>query len=154
MLLLFNCRLFWMKIDEIKSIINSILIDIMVYEKNGFEKREYYIVSRLMWAIDNYPQFEIPYTSVSIFKDYNSYTEEYNIRFQDDILWVGVQGLERSPCGSDLYENENINISHDEAFSQLTINPNYEFDDLVIWYEEAKQKLESGDYSIVLEYYN
>lgn len=53
-----------MELEEIKDRICSILIDVLSNENNGFEKRKYYIVSRLLWAIKSYPQFKIPSTRI------------------------------------------------------------------------------------------
>lgn len=143
-----------MKLDDIKEILSLILIDILAEERNGFGKREYFIVSRLLKAITNYPLIGIPETRVGILYDYECYLEEYVISFQKDILWVGMEGLERTAMGSDSYENEYLNLSHSTVGTLYNSNPDFEYDDIYSWYVKALDFLTSDECKITLECYN
>ncbi|HET6555717.1 MAG TPA: hypothetical protein VFG54_00290 [Prolixibacteraceae bacterium] len=143
-----------MKLDDIQEILSLILIDILVDERNGFEKREYFIVSRLLKAIKNYPLIGIPDTRVGLLIDHESYLEEYVIRFQDDILWVGMEGFERTPMGADSYENEDLNLSHTTVETLYKSNPDFEYNDINSWYVKALDFLASDECKITLECYN
>lgn len=143
-----------MKLKEITELLSSILIDILVDERNGFEKREYFIVCRLLHAIKNYPLFGVPSTRIGLLMDYSSYVEEYVIRFQDDILWVGLEGFERTAMGSDSYERESLNFSHSSDGKLYHSNPDFEFDDISSWYLDAQDALSSDECKITLECYD
>ncbi len=143
-----------MKLEKIKELLSLILIDILIDERNGFEKREYFIVCRLLHAIKNYPLFEIPSTRIGLLMDYSSYVEEYVIRFQDDILWVGLDGIERNAMGSDSYQKESLNFSHSSDVELFNSNPDFEFDDISSWYKEALETLSSDECKITLECYD
>lgn len=144
-----------MTLERIKSLITEFLIETLVHERNGFEKREYFIVSRLLWAIQHYPSFTIPLTRVGVLIDSGDYCEEYVIRLDEDLLWVGMDGIERTPCGSDSYENEYLNLSNDKVFKQLQeyseIEIKYDIED---WLLHTKQFLSDSYCRITIECYD
>lgn len=143
-----------MKLDEIKELLCLVLMDILVNERNGFGKREYFIVSRLLRAIKHYPLCSIPSTRVGLLIDYESYLEEYVIRFEEDILWIGMEGIERTPGGSDSYEKEYLNQSHSHDAKLHQLNPDVEFSDINGWFQEAQNALLDDECKITLECYD
>jgi len=143
-----------MKLEKIKELLSLILIDILVNEQNGLKKKEYFIVCRLLHAIKNYPLYGIPSTRIGLSMDYSSYVEEYVIRFEDDILWIGVEGIERTAMGSDSYQKESLNISHSSDVKLFNSNQDFEFDDISSWYKEARETLSSDECKITLECYD
>lgn len=143
-----------MKLEVIKELLGLILIDILANEKNGFEKKEYFIVCRLLHAIKNYPLLRIPSTRIGLLMDYSSYVEEYVIRFQDDTLWIGMDGIERTAMGSDSYQKESLNFSHSSDVKLFNSNQDFEFDDISSWYKEAMETLSSDECKITLECYD
>ncbi|MBC8006366.1 MAG: hypothetical protein H7X84_12900 [Verrucomicrobia bacterium] len=143
-----------MKLDEIKELLCLVLMDILVDKKNRFEKREYFIVSRLLKAIHHFPLYRIPFTRVGLLIDHESYLEEYVIRFDDDILWIGMDGIERTPCGSDSYENECLNFSHSHDAKLYQLNPDFEFNDINEWFQHAMDFISCDECKITLECYD
>jgi hypothetical protein len=137
-----------------KELLGLILIEILVDEKNRFEKREYFIVCRLLNAIKNYPLFRIPSTRVGLLLDHVSYMEEYLIRFEDDILWVGMEGVERTAMGSDSFERESLNLSHSFDGQSCNSNIDSEFHNILLWFNEARETLSLAECKITIECHN
>lgn len=108
-----------MKIEDVRALILEIIIDILIHEKNNFGRQEYKTVSELLWVIENYPQFGIYETRIGLQIDNGDVFEEVVIRFEKDILWLGVEGVERTTMDPDSYEREYLNESHDNLFHRL-----------------------------------
>jgi len=139
-------------IINLQTGIRDILLNIMIDDKNEFDKKQYFILSQLLWGIDNYPSFGIPFTRFGILVDEGSYYYEMVIRFEEDFLWLGKEGAERTGMGSDSFEKEYLYLDHKEAFEKIE---NYEPIDLgsfFEWYEDSKQLIGEEGIRYTIEY--
>lgn len=133
--------------------VRDVLLNVMIDANNQFEKREYFILSQLLWAIDNYPAFGIPYTRLGIVKDHGSYLKEMVIRFEETFLGLGMEGIERTAMGSDSYEKEYLSIFHGEAFKKKKENLPIGLGALESWYKDSKEFISSNDVRYTIEYF-
>lgn len=141
-----------MRLDETKEIISTVLMKILIYENNGFDKRQFYIVNRLLWAIKNYPTIIIPSTRIGILLD-NYTRKEYVVRFEEDILWVGIVGRDGSrDTGGHDYTKEYFHTSHQEIIDNQCVNECS--DNLIGWQNDAIESLDSNMYKITIECYD
>jgi hypothetical protein len=128
-----------MNLKEIKENLTKIIIEILVTQENKFTARDYFITSRLLWALQDYPNRDIPDIRLSIMiQNDDRICEELVIRWEHNFLWLGSEGFTRSPYGSDSFENcvlhhyfdEEIEISEYDIknwcrdFLELASDPN------------------------------
>lgn len=132
--------------------IRDIFLSAMIYQKNKFEKKDYFILSQLLWGIDNYPSFGIPYKRFGIWVDENSSYYEMVIRFEKEFLWLGKEGAERTAMGSDSFEKEYLHLAHNEAFQKNQLNETINLGELEEWYAESNELIETEKVRYTIEY--
>lgn len=104
-----------MNLKELKENLTKIIIEILVTQQNKFTARDYFVTSRLLWALQEYPTRNIPYIRLSIMiKNDDRVCEEFVIRWEQNFLWLGSEGFTRSPYGSDSFENCVLHHQFDE----------------------------------------
>jgi hypothetical protein len=138
-------------IKEFQSGIRDILLTAMIDPQNKFNKKEYFILSKLLWGIDNYPQFGIPYTRFGVMIDYKDHYYEMVIRFEDDILVLSKEGAERTPMGSDSFERIYLMLNHKEVFELVKSKQEIDFSDVFEWYSETKELMSLEDVTYTIE---
>lgn len=103
------------EIAALKSGIRDVLLRILIDPKNQFEKKDFFIVSQLLWGIESFPKVEIPYTRLGVVIDHGSYLEEMVIRAEIDSQILSLEGIERTGYASDSYEKEFITLNYDHV---------------------------------------
>lgn len=139
-------------LEEFQSAIRDILLAAMTNPQNKFGKREYFILSQLLWGIDNYPQFGIPFTRFGVMVDYKDHYYEMVIRFEDDILVLSKEGAERTPVGSDSFERIYTMLNHNEVFELVKNKQEIDFSDVFEWYSDTKRLISLEEVTYTLEY--
>ena len=124
----------------------------MLDANNLFEKREYYIMSQLLSAIDNYPFKNIPFTRFGILCDEETYYYELVIRFDDQILILAKEGAERTGMGSDSFETEFLQFEQAEIRKALKSNDPINMQNFTEWFEQSKELIAGGGIGYTIEY--
>lgn len=140
-------------IINLKEAIRDVLLNIMILPGNKFEKREYFILSQLLWAVDNYPNFTIPFTRFGMLTRYDGYIEELAICFDNSILELKLDGIEVTQAGSDSFETIYLSLGHDDVVRMMKEGSSIDLQDLETWYSESKQLIGDSDVEFTFEYY-
>jgi hypothetical protein len=134
--------------EELIENLTKIIIEILVNQKNKFTAREYFIASQLLWAFQDYPKRYIPDIRLSIIiKNDDRVCEEFVIRWEQDFLWLGSEGFEKSPYGTDSFENCVLHHQFDE---ELVINA----DDIKNWCNDFLEYASDSNNQALIESYN
>lgn len=133
---------------ELIENLTKIIIEILVTQKNIFTAREYFLTSQLLWAFQDYPKRYIPDIRLSIkIKNDERVCEEFVIRWEQDFLWLGSEGFERSHYGSDSFENC---VFHHQFDEELVINEV----DIKNWYNDFLEYASDSNYQVLIESYD
>ena len=135
--------------EIIEKLINA--LQRLVKSNNQFDTWNYMVSYRLLWALENYPEMQIPSTRLGVVMDYESWCEIFTIRYEKDFLWVGLEGIERSGFGSDGYERIYYHYTFEEVKEMMANDINTDFGDISEWYTRVISCLEGGDYKIEME---
>lgn len=102
-----------MRIKEVKTILQSVLIEILNHNKNNFGIRQYKIISKLIKAIDEFPNFSIPEIYLSVCADDKDrkfrYIDFIKCRITDGFISAGIENIDYY-YGSDTFESEYLRL--------------------------------------------
>lgn len=138
---------------RLKDAIRDVLLNIMILPGNKFDKREYFILSQLLWAVDNYPNFTIPFTCFGMLTRYDGCIKELAICFDNSILELKLDGIEKTQAGSDSFDKIHLRLGHDDVARMIKEGSPIDLQDLETWYSESKQLLIDSVVEFTFEYY-
>lgn len=131
-----------MRIKEIKSILQSVLIEILIHNKNNFEIRQSRIISKMLKAIQEFPNFSIPDVYLSVCVDDKDrkfrYIDCIRLSTTDGFLSAGIENIDYF-YGSDTFESEYLKLINANGKCKIDIlidnedgyNLNYWKDDIL-----------------------
>src|SRR5690554_401311 len=101
-----------MKIEEIKSKIRLLLLEFMLVRR--LDANEYKHFTYILWSIEHFPdKYPDQTIRMGLGQIENELMEEIVIRINDEVLWLGREGVERSEYGADSYEKEMLMVYSD-----------------------------------------
>lgn len=145
-----------MKINDIKSKIQLVLIEILNHKKNNFGIRQYKILSAVSKAINNFPNNKISdvYLTVSIDD------KERKFRYIDSITFSNENGISAKienidySHGSDLFEVEYLKVSDIKGKAKIEVLlDNKEDFDFNYWLNDIMGLLSDENVEIKIEEY-
>jgi hypothetical protein len=144
-----------MKIDKIKSLLQSVLIEILIHPRNNLNLRQYKIFCQLIKAINEFPKYTIPDIYISVCVDNKNKKFRYvdSIRFssEDGHLIVAIENVDYS-YGSDTNEVEFLRLVDCNGKCKIDeLLDNGEGYDLNYWKREIIGLLSSDNVEILIE---
>src|SRR5690554_1277996 len=95
--------------EKIKSKVRLLLLELMLVRR--LNANEYKHFTYLLWAIENFPdRYPDQTIRMGLGENENEPIEEIVIRINDEVLWLGREGLERTEYGTDGYEKEMLMV--------------------------------------------
>ena len=140
------------RLSTFKANIRKVILASMLDANNLFEKREYYIMSQLLSAIDDYPFKNIPSTRFGILCNEERDYYELVIRFDDEILILAKEGAERTGMGSDSFEIEFLQFDQAEIRKAVKRNDPINMQNFTEWFEQSIELIEGGGITYTIEY--
>ena len=145
-----------MKINEIKSKLQSVLIEILNHKNNNFGIRQYKIVSALSKAINNFPNNKIPDVYLTVCVD----DKERKFRYIDSITFSNENGISAKIenidylYGIDLFEVEYLNVSDIKGKAKIEVLlDNKDGFDFNYWLNDIMGLLSNENVEIKIEEY-
>jgi hypothetical protein len=130
--------------------IKGIIIAILADEHNKFDKLEFQVTSRLLWAIDMYPVIRIPTIMLGIHCDYDENNfYDLVISLDEDELILSKIGSEGSEYYGGTYSYNYVCVWNKDAHNAENIE--YELGRLEDWYHEAYDLIGNEETSYTIE---
>jgi len=147
-----------MKIKDIKSKLLLVLIEILNHSKNNFGIREYKIVSSLIKAINDYPNYLMSYVYLTVCVDDPIRKFRYvdSIEFNNDSgICVRIENCDYY-YGSDTFEVEFLRLSSNKGkavIDYILIDESKEGYDFDYWIKSILGLLDDENVEIKMESY-
>lgn len=145
------------KLDALKQKLTETLILILSNDKNNFSSHQYKASCKLVNEIINYPAkncSEKFFVRIGVLIDSGRYVNEYVLRFSGEILWVGLEGIERTGAGSDSYEKEVLSLWHDNITDGSETFSEVEIEEISEWQKDISELLLMDKCEITIENYD
>ena len=130
-------------LDFIVTHIRQNMIDLLIHPDNGFKRREYMAVCHLLWFIDNFPFVKISPIRIGLAQTIGNNLLEWIIHYDDDVLKMGLEGIERTNAGSDSFERYYNVIDHPVKIDELDLN--IDFESFEVWFKEFQWLLNEDE---------
>lgn len=132
--------------------LSDILSDILYCKSDLLNVNTFTVISRALWFIKNFPSQTIPFTRIGLIVVENErQLEEYVIRIEEDFIWLGIEGIERTEYGSDSYEVCKYHYSIEEVNIKTGLNADAKFDDITEWYLMFKECIIDTSTTVLIE---
>lgn len=146
-----------MRIGNIKSLLESVLIEILIHPRNNLNLRQNKILCQLIKAINEFPRYSIPdiYISICVDNKINKFRYVDSIRFssEDGHLIAAIENVDYS-YGSDTYEVEFLRIVDSKGKCKIEVLlDNGEGYDLNYWKQDIIGLLRNDNVAILIEEY-
>ncbi len=144
------------KLETIKSKLTESLVLILSNDKNSFNSDEYKASCKLVNKIIHYPDLSCPerfFVRIGVLIDSGRNVQEYVIRFDNEILWLGMEGIERTGFGSDSYEKEVLSLWHENVINGSESLAEIEIEQIIEWQKDISELLLMDKCEITIENY-